>query len=159
MNQLPAAGKFSHHLLRSPPPPFNSPFVLSWQKAFEPAIIIETKEQKKEIKEFAKMLTSEEAINAIVESVIRKCDPCARAEETRSSENRPGLPSVNNGIIRRANPEDYQPPTEEILDLISSRNKENPTERLLSKTAQNRNGRKSCEDSKLFKFKMREAKI
>ena len=105
------------------------------------------------------MLTSEEAINAIVESVIRKCDPGARAEETRSSENRPGLPSVNNGIIRRANPEDYQPPTEEILDLISSRNKENPTEMLLSKTAQNRNGRKRCEDSKLFKFEMREAKL
>ena len=105
------------------------------------------------------MLTSEEAINAIVESVIRKCDPCARAEETRSSENRPGLPSVNNGIIRRANPEDYQPPTEEILDLNSGRNIENPTERLLSKTAQNRNGGKSCEDSKLFKFEMREEKI
>ena len=106
------------------------------------------------------MLTSEEAINAIVESVIRKCDPCARAEETRSSENQPGLPSVNNGNIRGANPEDYhQPPTEETLDLNSGRNKENPTERLLSKTAQNRNGRKRCEDSKLFKFEMREAKL
>ena len=159
MNQFSAAGKFSHHLLRSPPPPFNSPFVLSWQKAFEPSIIIETKEQEKGKKEFVKMLTSEEAINAIVESVIRKCDPSARAEETRSSENQPGLPSVNNGNIREANPEDYQPPTEEILDLNSGRNKENPTERLLSKTAQNRNGRKSCEDSKLFKFEMREAKI
>ena len=105
------------------------------------------------------MLTSEEAINAIVESVIRKCEPCARAEETRSSENQTGLPRVNNGNIRGANPEDYQPPTEEILDLNSGRNKENPKERLLSKSAQNRNGRKSCEDSKLFKFEMREAKI
>ena len=106
------------------------------------------------------MLTSEEAIKAIVESVIRKCDPCARADETRSSENQPGLPSVNNGNIRRANPEDYhQPPTEEILDLNSGQNKEDPTERLLSKTAQNRNGRESCEDSKLFKFKRREPKI
>ena len=89
------------------------------------------------------MLTSEEAINAIVESVIRKCDPTANEEETRSSENQPGLPSVNDGNIRGANPEDYQPPTEEILDLNSGRNKEYPTERLLSKTAQNRNGRKS----------------
>merc|ERR1711963_848614 len=124
----------------------------SWQKAFEPSIIIETKEQEKETKEFVKMLTSEEAINAIVESVIRKCDPCARAEETRSSENQPVLPSVNNGNIRGGNLEDYQPPTEEVLDLKSGRNKEYPTERLLSKTAQNRNGRKSCEDSKLFKF-------
>ena len=159
MNQFSAAGKFSHHLLRNPPPPFNSPFVRSSQKAFEPAIIIETKEQEKETKEFFKMLTSEEAINAIVESVIRKCDPCARAEETRSSENQPGLPSVNNDNIRGANPEDYQPPTEEILDLNSGRNKENPKERLLSKSAQNRNGRKSCEDSKLFKFEMREAKL
>ena len=159
MNQFSAAGKFSHHLLRSPPPPFNSPFVLSWQKAFEPSIIRETKEEEKETKEFVKMLTSEEAINAIVESVIRKCEPCARAEETRSSENQPGLPRVNNGNIRGANPEDYQPPTEEILDLNSGRNKENPKERLLSKTAQNRNGRKSCEDSKLFKFEMRKEKI
>ena len=105
------------------------------------------------------MLTSEEAIKAIVESVIRKCDPCARAEETRSSENQPGLPTVNKGITRGANPEDYQLPTEEILDLNSGRNKENPTERILSKTAQNRNGTKSCEDSKLFKFDMREAQI
>ena len=87
-----------------------------------------------------KMLTSEETINAIVESVIRKCDPCARAEETRSSENQPGLPSVNNdNNTRGGNPEDYQPPTEEILDLNSGRNKENPTERILRKTAQNRN--------------------
>ena len=105
------------------------------------------------------MLTSEEAINAIVESVIRKCDPCARADETRSSENQPGLPSVNNANTRGEKPENYQLTTEEILDLNSGRNKENPTERLLSKTAQNRNGRKSCEDSKLFKFEMREAKI
>ena len=106
------------------------------------------------------MLTSEEAIKAIVESVIRKCDPCARAEETRSSENQPGLPSVNKGNIRGANPKDYQqPPTEEILDLNSGQNKENPIEWLLSKTEQNRNGRKSCEDSKLFKFKRREPKI
>jgi len=75
------------------------------------------------------MLTSEEAIKGIVESVIRKGDPTARTEETRSSENQPGLPSVNNGNIREANPEDYQQPiTEEILDLNSGRNKENPTE-------------------------------
>ena len=60
MNQFSAAGKFSHHLLRSPPPPFTSPFVLSWQKAFEPSIIIETKEQEKETKEQKKETKEQE---------------------------------------------------------------------------------------------------